>query len=72
MFPALKHSYDALQVFVEAQDTTMANPGDAELQYQAEEAKKDHALHHTCMENLNILHGFVHPPNHNDDSNDGA
>jgi hypothetical protein len=68
MFPALKRSYCALQVFVEARDTALANPGDAALQRHAEEAKKAHTFYHVCMENLNILHGFAHPPNHDGDN----
>jgi hypothetical protein len=67
MFPALKRSYDALQVFVKARDTAMANPGDTELQRRAEEAKEEHAFHHKCPENLNIMLGFAYPPNHDDD-----
>jgi hypothetical protein len=68
MFPALKRSYDALQVFVEARDTAMANPGDTELQRWAEEAKEEHAFHHKCLENLNIMHRFAYPPNHDGDN----
>jgi hypothetical protein len=33
MFPALNRSYDALQVFVEARDTAMANPGDSAREF---------------------------------------
>jgi hypothetical protein len=68
MYPALKCSYDALQVLIEARNTALANPGDTELQRQAEEAKKDHAFHHKCLENLNIMHDFLHPPNHDGDN----
>jgi hypothetical protein len=45
----------------------MANPGDTELQRRAEEAKEEHAFHHKCPENLNIMLGFAYPPNHDDD-----